>query len=90
MTSPAASAKLTFTGRNVAIFGTRGPGCGSFQVFVDGALRATADAHASTTGYRRMLFRFGWNAAVQHTVRVVNVATAGHPRTDLDGFAILH
>ena len=86
--SGGAAATYTFTGRNVAVVGTRGPAYGSFQVVVDGVLRGTVDAHASATASRRILFRYGWPRAGQHTIRIMNLATAGHPRIDLDGFAV--
>jgi hypothetical protein len=44
--------------------------------------------HASATASRRILFRYGWPRAGQHTIRIMNLATAGHPRIDLDGFAV--
>jgi hypothetical protein len=82
-----ASASFTFTGRNLAWVGTKGPGYGSAKVYVDGALWKTIDCHAGSTLKRQLLFRYFTGLSNStHAVKIVNVATAGHPRIDIDGF----
>jgi hypothetical protein len=83
-----ASATITFTGRNLALVGTKGPGYGSADVYVDGVLLKTIDTHATTTVKSQIIFRFstGLFTNETHTVKIVNDATAGHPRLDIDGF----
>lgn len=83
-----ASASITFTGRNLAFVGTKGPGYGSATVYVDGAVWKTIDCHATTLQKAQIIFRFstGLFTNQTHTVKIVNLATAGHPRLDIDGF----
>ncbi len=52
-------------------------------MYVDGVLRKTVDTHATTTRHRVVVWQ-GLFRSGQHTLRVVNRATAGHPRIDLD------
>lgn len=84
-----ASATFTFTGDHVAWYGTRGPGYGSARVYVDGVLRPVVDCHASSKHKATLLFRYGFSTFGEHTVRIVNLATSGHPRIDVDAFATL-
>jgi hypothetical protein len=56
---------------------------GSASVYVDGTLRATVNTHSTTTHHGQVV----WQAilpAGHHTLRVVNKATSGHPRIDID------
>jgi hypothetical protein len=41
---------------------------------------------ASTNHYRAVVFARNWGANASHTLRLVVVGTAGHPRVDLDAF----
>jgi hypothetical protein len=84
-----ASASLTFTGRNVAWITSMGTGHGSAQIFVDGTLVKTVSTYATANKDRQLLFRYGFPSSAQHTIKVVNLATSGHPRIDIDGFAVL-
>lgn len=83
-----ASASITFTGRNLALVTTTGPGYGSADVYVDGILWKTFDAHAVTTSKALIFFRWSTGLLTNqtHTVMIVNKATAGHARFDIDGF----
>jgi N-acetylneuraminic acid mutarotase len=83
-----ASASITFTGRNLAFVSTLGPGYGAADVFVDGIFWKTVDLHAAST--TKALIEFRWSTGLltnqTHTIRIVNKATTGHPRIDIDGF----
>ena len=82
-----ASASFTYTGRNLAWVGTKGPEYGSAKVYVDGTYWKTIDCHAGSTLKRQILLRYFTGLTNStHTVKIVNLATAGHPRIDIDGF----
>jgi hypothetical protein len=56
---------------------------GSADVYVDGVKQATVNTHSSTTVHREVVWQKTLKAGT-HTVRVVNDASAGHPRIDVD------
>jgi hypothetical protein len=84
-----ASATLKFTGRAVAWVATKGTAFGKARVYLDGKYMATVDLHSTSTLWRRIVFSKAWSASGTHTIRVVNLATAGHPRIDLDALVVL-
>jgi subtilisin family serine protease len=73
----------------IAVVGRRGPTSGKARVYVDGVLTSTIDLYRSTAQSRVVLFSKAWTTIAPHTVRVVVVGTAGRPRVDIDGFAVL-
>jgi hypothetical protein len=73
----------------MAIVGRRGPTSGKAKVYVDGVLVSTIDLYRSTSQSRVVLFSRAWSTVATHTVRVVVLGTAGRPRVDIDGFAIV-
>jgi alpha-tubulin suppressor-like RCC1 family protein len=85
------SASFTYTGRNLAWIGTKGPGYGSAKIYIDGTLWKTINCNATSTMKRQILFRYsnGLLTNSTHTVKIVNLATVGHPRIDVDGFVSL-
>ena len=83
------SARYTFTGRSVGLVATMGPTRGKVRVYVDGRYSATVDLHAPTTRYRVIAWQRTWTSSGTHTVRLVVAGTPGHPRVDLDAFAVL-
>ena len=90
-TSLNATATLNFTGREAGLVMTTGTAYGSVKVLVDGVLVATVNNHtASGTNLRKIVFRKGFSSVGTHTIKVVNQATSGHPRADLDGLIVLH
>ena len=84
-----ATATLTFVGRSVSWLGALGPTRGSAQVFVDGRLIATVSQYSTTGVARRLVFARNWTTVGTHTIRIVALGTAGHPRVDLDAFFVL-
>lgn len=82
-----ASASITFTGRNIAWVGTKGPTYGSAKVYIDNGLVKTVDCHASSSAKRQILFRWssGQLTDSTHTLKIVALGTSGHPRIDVDG-----
>ena len=83
------SASYKFTGRSIALVTTRASTRGSVKVYVDGVLSATVSCHATTTTYRVLVWQKTWTTSAIHTVKLVVVGTAGHPRVDLDAFSVV-
>jgi len=83
-----ASATFGFAGRYGVWVGTKGPMYGSAAVYVDGTYQTTIDCNAGSTQKRRVLFRYATAQPTNyiHMIQIVNLATAGHPRIDIDGF----
>ena len=67
----------------------KGPNRGSALVYIDGSLAATVSLYSSTYQSKRVVFSRNWDSNGTHTIRIVNLATAGRPRIDLDGFVRL-
>jgi hypothetical protein len=88
-TAAGAAVSLSFAGDHVAWIGTIGPSYGSANVYIDGVLFKTVNCNASTTSTRQVLLKYGFGSVDTHTIKIVNVATPGHPRIDVDGFVSL-
>jgi hypothetical protein len=85
----AASASATFhcaSCRAIAWVTDEDAAHGSARVFVDGVLAATVGTGSSTARNRVLAFASEWPTAGAHTVRIVNLASSGHPRITVDGF----
>jgi hypothetical protein len=83
-----ASASISFTGRAFALIGSMGSGNGSARLYVDGAQTATLSEHASAATFRSAVGSWGTTSSGSHTVKIVNSATSGHPRFNLDGLVV--
>lgn len=87
-------ARATFTvdsttaGQPVALVMESAANRGKAQVLVDGVLKATIDTRSSTTKHRRVVWTGTLPSAGQHTVTVVNLATAGRTRIDIDALLV--
>lgn len=79
--------RLTFTGDQVALLATKGPGRGRVRIRVDGRTVATVDLRASKTSMRRIVFAQTVGAGT-HTIEVVHLKRPGGRagRVDIDGF----
>lgn len=88
-TAAGASATYTFIGRNVALVGAVGPDRGTARVYVDGQLSGTINTHGSIFKGRRIVWQQHWGSSGSHTIQIVVVGTAGHPRVDVDAFIVL-
>ena len=84
-----ASASHTFTGTSIGWVAALGPGRGAAEVYVDGVHHATISLHAAETTRRRIVFVAHWPSQASHTIEIVVVGTAGHPRIDVDAFVHL-
>ena len=45
--------------------------------------------YSSVFHARRVIFQRAWGSVGTHTIKVVPVGTAGHPRVDIDAFVVL-
>jgi hypothetical protein len=88
-TRAGAWAKVSFTGRSVALVVPKGPDRGTARIYVDGAYVGSVSLYASAFQARRIVWSRGWASSGTHTVSVVVAGTAGHPRVDVDAFAVL-
>jgi hypothetical protein len=83
------SASLTFVGNQVAWLSRTGPTFGSARVYIDGTLVKTVNLQASTPVDRKLAYVKTWTTSGTHTIRVVVVGTAGHPRVTHDQFYVI-
>ena len=71
------------TAHDVALVMHTGPDRGKFRVVVDGVRRRVVDTYAPTSRPRTIVWRAAF-ADYGHTIKIVNLATPGRPRIDLD------
>jgi GH25 family lysozyme M1 (1,4-beta-N-acetylmuramidase) len=88
-TAAGASAAFSFSGSSIAWVAARGPSRGAARVYVDGVYATTLNLQASTGQTRSIVFARNWAKVAIHSIRIVVVGTAGHPRVDVDAFARL-
>ena len=87
-TAPGASATIKVRvpdgeASHVGLVMAEAPDRGSARVYIDGKLTATVHTHASTVKNRMIVWQHALGRGT-HRVKVVNVASKGHPRIDLD------
>jgi subtilisin family serine protease len=84
-----ASARLSFTGRNISWIGTKAATRGKADVYVDGVYQGRIDLYSATTYPRRILFSRNVTAGTTHSLEIVLVGTATRPKVDIDAFVVL-
>ena len=84
-----ATMTFSFTGRAVAIVSPKSAAHGSFRVYLDGVLHTTVSLYQATSKAKVLVYGASWSGNGPHTVKVVAVGTAGHPRVDIDAIAVL-
>jgi hypothetical protein len=84
-----ATATLRFSGRSVAWVAPTGLTRGLARVYVDGRVAATVNLRTPASTYKRLVFARTWGRSATHTIKIVVLGTAGHPRVDLDAFLII-
>ena len=82
-------AKVSFTGSHVAWISTKAPSRGAARFYVDGRLSTTYSTYQASTSYRKIITSRAWPGPGSHSVEIRVSGTSGHPRVDLDAFAIL-
>lgn len=70
-------------GDTIALVMEKAPNRGAFTVYVDGVRKATVNTYSKTVRHRTVVWVYRMPGGV-HTVTLVNKATKGHPRIDLD------
>ena len=84
------SASYAFTGQGIAWVSSKSVVRGGARVYIDGLLVQSVSLYARRPTTRQVVFatRFAVNGV--HTIRIVVIGTAGHPRVDLDAFVVTH
>ncbi len=84
-----ATARITFTGRQIGWVTTVGPTRGQARIYVDGAYERTVDLRRATSAARLIMVLRSWPTSGRHTLEIRVVGTAGRPRVDVDAFVIV-
>jgi Divergent InlB B-repeat domain len=88
-TSSGASASFKFTGNLIQLIGAKGSTRGSFKVYLDGVYKTTVNTYITTPNQNAIiLWQKGFSTVGTHTLKIVNLATSGHPRIDVDAFVV--
>jgi hypothetical protein len=85
--STAPGARFSFTldhGGPVGLVMEKAPNRGRIQVLVDGVPRATPDTYSATSEHRSVVWIGTLRSSRSHTITVVNLATPGRPRVNVD------
>lgn len=89
-TAAGATARTTFSGRQVAWVANRSTDRGQARVYLDGVLIKTIDLYAPSAQARQVVFTRSWAQAGTHTIEIRVVGTSGRPRTDVDAFVVIN
>jgi len=81
-----AAMAYTYQAQTFAWVGEYGPSRGSAKVYQDGILKATVSLYATVNTGPEVVWSNWFPVSGIHTIKVVVVGTAGHPRVDVDGF----
>lgn len=79
-----ASATQTVSAGPVGLVMEKGPTRGAVDVYLDGKRVATVSTYAPDVAHRTVVWQSYLPGTAKHTLKLVNKATAGHPRVDLD------
>jgi subtilisin len=85
-TASGSRARLTFSGRAIAIVAPVGPTRGSATIYVDGVYRASVSFRASSGKSRMVMYAASFVSLGTHTI---TLRVSGTGRVDLDAFVIL-
>lgn len=87
-TARGASASFRFydprAGHPIALVMEKAPNRGQAQILIDGFARTTIDTYAATPEHRSVVWVGYVKGGSAHTLTIVNLATAGRPRIDVD------
>jgi hypothetical protein len=73
-----------FLGDHIALMMAEGPGRGSAAIYLDGLLKTTINTHATANLNRVITWDSGALTVGSHVIKIVNLATKGHPRIDVN------
>lgn len=85
-TKAGASVTYTYEGATFAWVSELGPSRGSAKVYQDGVLKGTVNLTAKVNSGPQVVWSNYFPTSGVHTIQIVVVGTAGHPRVDVDGF----
>jgi hypothetical protein len=71
---------------HVALVMAKGPGRGKASIYFDGVYVKTIDTYAPANINRVVMWDKELGGTRNHTIKVVNQATSGHPRIDIDAY----
>lgn len=71
---------------SVALVMAKGPARGRASIYLDGKYVTTIDTYAATNTNRVVMWERELTGTANHTIKVVNQATSGRPRIDIDGY----
>ncbi len=77
-----------FDGQSVSLIAARGPTRSKAKIYIDGRYVKTIDNYAARTQVRQVVFHRAWRRRGTHYLKVVNLATPGRRRFDIDGLAV--
>ncbi len=77
-----------FRGRTVSLISTKGPDRSKAKIYIDNVHRQTIDANATERKWRYKVFTANFRESGVHYLKVVNLATAGRSRFDIDALAV--
>lgn len=72
--------------KHVALVMAKGPARGRASVYYDGTYVTTIDTYASANTNRIVMWEKELTGSADHTITVVNQATSGRPRIDIDAY----
>jgi hypothetical protein len=72
------------SGVRLVLIMAKAPNRGSAAVYVDGVWKANISTYSKTNVNRAIVYQLLLPGSATHLVKVVNLATAGHPRIDVD------
>ena len=84
-----ATATFTFHARAFALVAPKGPTRGSFRLYIDETYAGTISLHRSSSLARVLVATRTWTTLGDHTVKIVVVGTAHHPRVDVDALVLM-
>jgi len=87
-TKAGSSVTISDYARTFGWIAERGPMSGSARVYQDGVLKAIVSLYSKTKTGPTVVWANWFAVAKAHTIRIVVVGTAGHPRVDVDGFVL--
>ncbi len=86
---PGARARLTFTGRQIALVAPTGPTSGRAKVYVNGKLAGSVKLYSASDQASHVVARWSWSQPASRTISIRVIGTPGHPRVDIDAFYII-
>ncbi len=80
--------KYRVKGKSVHLIFKKGPNQSRAKIYIDGTHVKTIDTKSSSVKYRKAAFNKTWGSRGTHVVKIVNLATPGRARLDVDGIGI--